>query len=234
MNFIKDIWTDQDFNELRQYAKSIKSDENDCQWEQRIVNTKLECFGRTSTKAREIVKQIKKGNYLDFLDKIEISNHLESIICAFLISNIKEFEIFEQYLDKYVLTIDNWGSCDTLRFKKKDNKKLFHLAQKYLKSPLPFVRRVGIDIFFELIKNHEYIESAFILCDSLKNETEYYVNMCAAWLLSYCFIYDRDKTINYYKIHKTNSFIINKSISKCRESFRVSNEDKQMLLQFKM
>ena len=124
MDFIKDNWTDKDFNNLREYIYSIKSSENDCIWEQRITNTKLECFGRTSTKAREILKQIKKGNYLDFLDKIQISNHLESIICAFLISNIKDFDTFENYLNKFVLTIDNWASCDTLRFKNKDPEKL--------------------------------------------------------------------------------------------------------------
>lgn len=234
MDFVKENWTSEDFKRLNNYAHSIKSSENDCMWEQRITNTNLECFGRTSTKAREIVKQIKKGNYLDFLDKVEITNHLESIVCAFLISNIKDFDTFEKYLDKFVITIDNWASCDTLRFKNKEPKKLLTLAHKYLKSKLPFVRRVGLDIFLELIKSDEYLDDAFSVINSLKDETEYYVNICAAWLLSFCFIYSREKTLEFYKTHNTNKFIINKSISKCRESFRVEKSDKDFLIKFKM
>ena len=234
MDLIKTHWSKKDLDELKIYLNTLKSSNYDCEWEQRIVNTKLECFGRTSTKARELVKIIKKGNYIDFLDNIHITNHLESIICAFLISNIKDFEVFEKKLDNYVTTIDNWASCDTLRFKNKDKNKLFLLSKKYLKNSLPFVRRVGIDIFFELIKSEEYLQHAFNLFDSLKNETEYYVNMCAAWLLSYCYIYYPDKTIVYFENHKTNSFIINKGISKCRESYRISKENKQLLLKYKM
>ena len=134
MEFVKDNWTKNDLDDFKEYLNSLKSSKHDCEWEQKIVNTKLECFGRTSTKARELSKQIKKGNYLSFLDNIKITTHLESLVCAFLISEIKDFETFEKELDKYVLTIDNWASCDTLRFKNKDDSKLLNLSKKYLNS----------------------------------------------------------------------------------------------------
>ena len=84
MELIRENWNKSNFDNLKIYLHTLKSSDYDCNWEQRIVNTKLECFGRTSTKAREISKLIKKGNYLEFLDNINISNHLESILCAFL------------------------------------------------------------------------------------------------------------------------------------------------------
>ena len=36
------------------------------------------------------------------------------------------------------------------------------------------------------------------------------------------------------KTHKLNKFTINKGISKCRDSYRVSKEDKELLLKYKV
>ena len=69
--------------------------------------------------------------------------------------------------------------------------------------------------------------------DNLFNETEYYVNMAMAWLLCECFIKQKAKTISYLQNHKLNKFTINKMISKCCDSYRVSKEDKEYLKQFR-
>ena len=42
-----------------------------------------------------------------------------------------------------------------------------------------------------------------------------------------------NKTLKYLENHKLNKFTINKAISKCRESYRVSKEDKELLLKYK-
>ncbi len=233
MNLVLDHWTKQDILEYKNFSKTLLGAENEYIWEQKIVNTKLKCFGKTSAKAKILVKDIKKGNFFEFLDNLTIENHLDSLVCAFLISSIKDFEVFETYLNKFVLTIDNWASTDTLRFQKKDKEKLYNLSLKYIKSKLPFVRRTGLNIFFELIKDEHYLLRTFDVLNSLNAETEYYVNMCAAWLLAECFAKHHDATLNYFKNNSTNSFIINKAISKCRDSFRVTKQDKELLLQFK-
>ena len=233
MELIKENWTKQDIQDFYHFENILKGDKKDCEWEQKIVATKLECFAKTSLKAKQVAKQILKGNYFSFLDEIQIKTHFDSIVCANIISHIKNFEVFEKYLDKYVLTIDNWASCDTLSFKNKPHEKLFCLSQKYLTNQKLFIRRVGVDILFTLIDNNDYIEKIFDVLNSLISEQEYYVNMCGAWLLCECFVKQREKTLQYFKLNSTNSFIINKAISKCRDSFRVSNQDKKHLLSFK-
>jgi 3-methyladenine DNA glycosylase AlkD len=70
--------------------------------------------------------------------------------------------------------------------------------------------------------------------NSFYNEDHYYVNMMNAWIFCECFIKRREKTIAFLKTHKLNKFTINKGISKCRDSFRVSKEDKEMLLGYKV
>ena len=57
--------------------------------------------------------------------------------------------------------------------------------------------------------------------------------MINAWLVCELFIKRREKTLKFLQNNRLNSFTINKAISKCRDSFRVSNADKKMLLDFK-
>ena len=47
-------------------------------------------------------------------------------------------------------------------------------------------------------------------------------------------IKNREQTLEYLKHHKLNDFTINKTISKCRDSYRVSKEDKEFLLKYKV
>jgi hypothetical protein len=69
--------------------------------------------------------------------------------------------------------------------------------------------------------------------DKMYDEGHYYINMIIAWLLCESFIKNRDITLTYLKNNNLNDFVINKMISKCRDSYRVSKGDKEMLLQFK-
>lgn len=234
MNLVKDFWTENDFKEFETWQKSLKGDDYNCSWEQKIVNTKLKCLARTSEKAKEAVKQIKKGNYLSFLDGINIKTHFDSIVSAYLINLIKDFITYQKQLDKFIVTIDNWASVDVLKFTKISSENLEELSNKYLKSDKTFVRRLSVKIWFELIKRDGFVEKTFDLLDNLANEKEYYVNMCGAWLLAECMTKYRDETLKYFERSKTNDFVINKAISKCRDSFRISENDKNLLLKYKI
>lgn len=233
MSFVKQNWNFTDILQFKEYEKSLKSTLKDCAWEQRIVNTKLECFGKTSFKAKQLAKEIKKGNSLSFIENMKIENHLESLLVGYLICNIKNFNLFSNKLEEYVLTIDNWASCDCLKFSKYNKEDLIKLSYKYLNSKHCFVRRVGVNFWFEIIKNENYVDDCFKFLNCLQNEQEYYVNMCGAWLLAEVFTKYKQKAVEYFKNNTTNNFVINKAISKCRDSFRVSREDKDFLLQFK-
>ena len=58
--------------------------------------------------------------------------------------------------------------------------------------------------------------------------------MAVSWLLCELFIHNREETLYYLNNNKLNKFTINKMISKCRDSFRVSDQDKELLLKYKM
>jgi 3-methyladenine DNA glycosylase AlkD len=57
--------------------------------------------------------------------------------------------------------------------------------------------------------------------------------MAKAWLLSVCFIKYKEKTFDFLKITKIDNFTVNKTISKIKDSLRVSSIDKERVLSLK-
>ena len=194
MNLINDNWTKQDLAEFYDYEKSLASDEKSCSWEKRIVNTALPCYGKTSEKADVAAKEIKKGDYLGFLRLLKVRSLFDGLLYAKLLYNVKDFDSFSSLLDAFLPQIDNWAMCDALKFNRFNCEKLLELSERLLKSDAPFTRRVGVNVYFEIIKHPEYFDKAFEMLDGLNGEKEYYVNMSGAWLLSFCFIKNREKT----------------------------------------
>lgn len=236
MQLNKQFWTEKDVKELNEYLLLFSKGKEKGEWEKRIVNTSLPCIAVPSDVVKKITKEIAKGNFISLIELFPWQNHTMTVIVGGLICKIIDFNIFKKYLDIYISKIDNWASCDTLKFNiNKGNKELFFsLAQKYIKSEKTFVRRVGLLIMFKMIGEDEYISEIFKTLNLFYEEKEYYVNMMLSWIFCECFIKYREKTIEFLKSHKLNKFVINKGISKCRDSFRVNNEDKEMLKQYRI
>lgn len=234
MDLKKDKWTKKDGIEFTKYLETHINSEK-IEWSKKILNTSMPVLAMKTPAMKNIIKEISLGNYLSFLD-LELDDYYESLaISGFIISNIEDFNIMKNYLDKYIIKIDNWALCDLLTFKNKNKEEQFYnLALEYLKNDKPFIRRVGFVILFNLIDKDEYIDKIFKIMNSFYDEAHYYVNMINAWLFCECFIKRRDNTINFLKNHKLNKFTINKGISKCRDSYRVSIEDKEMLIQYRI
>ena len=233
MELIKDNWNENDGVEFVQYLETFKC-EDKIGWTKNLLNTKMEVLAVKSPELKRIAKEIKKGNYLSFLN-LNLNNYYENTaINGILISNIKDFKVMKEYLDKYAKMVDNWASCDLLKFDvKKNEEKFFMLSKEYAKSELPFVRRIGMSILFKFIDNDDYIDEIYDMLNAFEDEEDYYVNMMNAWLFCELFIKRRENTIEFLNNNTLNTFTINKAISKCRDSFRVSTEDKEFLLNFR-
>lgn len=234
MNLIINNWTQEDGRKFLRFMQELEREEK-IEWTRKIFNTNMPLLALTTKQCKDIAKQISKGNFLSFLD-LNLHTYYENIaINGFLISEIKDFTTMKKYLDKYVAYVDTWASCDLLKFKgfNKDKDKFFALSEEYVKSNMPFKRRIGVNIWFNFFDDEKYIERILNLIDALKNETHYYVNMALAWWVAECFVKRRDVAIMIFEEGRLNPFTNNKSIQKCRDSFRVSVEDKNMLLKFK-
>lgn len=232
---IKDHWGKSDISEFQEYLKSLSKGKEKAVWEQKIVNTSLPCLAVSAEEVKDIVSMIAKGNYMEFLEHWLWKNHTETVINGGLICKIKDFKVMKEYLIKYSECADNWATIDSLKFRfRKDNKhKFIEFAKELLLSTHTFSRRLGIIILLKLCDEEEFIDEILTIANTLTAEQEYYVNMANAWLIAECFVNFRDKTLEMLSSHKLNKFTINKAISKCRDSLRISREDKELLHSFK-
>jgi len=162
-------------------------------------------------------------------------NHSATLVFGKILNKIKNFELLKSYLIPYSEKADNWSTIDCLKFHftKDNSQKFITLSKELLDSPHTFSRRLSLIILLKLLSFEDCTEVCFEILNKLTEESEYYVNMAGAWLLAECMTKFRDKTLDFFKQNNTNDFIINKSISKCRDSYRISKEDKNYLLNFK-
>lgn len=232
----KSEWTKKDGEEFTKLLATFGRPEK-VEWTRRIINTNMPVLAVLSQDVGALVKGVTKGNFLSFLD-LNLNEYYENTaVNASLISRIKDFETAKKYLLVLADGADNWATCDTVKFNvtATSAEDWWGLSGEMLSSNKEFVRRIGVDIMFQFILPYkkDYLDGVFMRLDALDGEDAYYVNMAAAWLLAECFAKRRDETLAYYAVTKTNSFVVNKSVQKCRDSFRVSAEDKDLLLGFK-
>ena len=219
---------------LEKYYQFLEDNKNEdkIDFTKRVVNTKKPCLGILVPKQKEIVKSLINVRS-EVLDIMPNKYHEALMIDAYLINTIKDFKEQVKYIEKLSKYVDTWSVTDSLKFRiKGDEEAYFRYAKELLTSNKPFKRRIGIRIFFQYVKT-DYIKEIFKELDKFQNEEEYYVNMAISWFLCEAFIKNRDLTLAYFKDNKLNSFAINKAISKCHDSFRVSPEDKKLLNNYK-
>ena len=234
MDLEKEIWTKKDFEEFEKYLATFSKGEEKGEWEKRIVNTSLPCIAVPSTKIDELAKKIYKGNFISFIDVCYFSNFSLTRIVGILISKIKDFDVQKKYLYDFCHKVDNWASIDCIKISsKKHDDEYLSFAKELLKDDYIFARRLGAIILLKII-NEKTIDEILNTILSLTRESEYYVNMALSWLVAECFVKFRDKTLPLFESKKLNSFVQNKGISKCRDSFRVGEADKEYLFSLRM
>ena len=234
MEFILDRWSERDGKSFQMFLDSKKRTEK-IEWTRKIINTKMPLLAIPTPELKKIAREIYKGDYLSFLD-LSLNYYYENtIINGMLITKIKDFNLLKKYLNKYTKYVDNWASCDLLSFNiKGKEKEFFDLSMEYIKSSAPFTRRIGVIIWFNYISKKEYLKEIFDVIKTMKNEDEYYVNMALAWFIAECFIKQREMTLQLLDLGCLNRFTVNKAVQKCRDSYRVSKEDKEYLLRYKI
>ncbi len=228
---IKEKWTEKEYLEYLEYLKSLK-EEKYKEFHSKLTTTKYEILGIRVPLQRKIAKSISKGNVESFLGCSKNHYYEEVMIKGFVLGEIKDKEVLLKYLDTYVSLIDNWaindGFCNSLKIVNQDKEFWFSYFSDYLKSKEEFRVRVGLIVFLSFYVEEDYLKLIFKLVDQIELD-KYYVNMGIAWLLCECFTKYRNQTLDYFKKSKINIFTFNKTISKIRDSYRVSKEDKEYL-----
>lgn len=234
MNLIRDIWTQNDYEELLNYLKSL-ADEKYKAFTDSLVPTENCSLGVRIPQLRNIAKEISRGNYAEFLACRKGNCREEIILHGLVMTLIKcDYKTMLEYMKEYADMITSWETCDIVSFKgmKKYLPQLFSDIEYFIYNENKWAVRYGFKTMFDFFLTDEYIDAVLAYVDSV-NSDFYYIQMMQGWLVATAAAKCRDKTIEYLKNNKLNPTTQNMAIRKIRESLRISKEDKELVLSFK-
>lgn len=211
----------------------ILQDEKFKDFNKKIVNTNYEMIGVRT----DALKKIAKKN-IDIYEKYFYEKHQyyeEYMIHGYMLGYLKlPITTLKKYIDDYIEDIDCWSMVDqvvsNLKILKNDLNSTFEIAKEYINSSQTFKIRFGYCIlltYFVNQSNEQYIDEILLLCN--KTHNQFYVQMMVAWLLSVVYVKFKEKALLFMNECKLDDFTYNKTISKICDSYRVTQEEKNML-----
>lgn len=199
-----------------------------------IPNVDTVFYGVRVPVLRKLAKELIRQDWQGFVRLASGSGIYEmNMLCGMVIALAKcDFEEKLSYVQSFIPYIDNWAVCDVVCGDMKDvnkhKERMYEFIQPFLSSEREYEVRFAVVILMQYFVTEEYIDDILERFDGIRHEG-YYVKMAVAWAVSVCFVKQRDITLAYLSACNLDDFTYNKSIQKMLESFRVSEEDKQML-----
>ncbi len=189
---------------------------------------------------RNYAKELAKNYEIEELLLKQIDNeYYEEIMLQGMLIGLEkgEFEAIQKHIETFVPKIDNWAICDVfcagLKITKKYKEEMWDLIQKYLTAKQEFELRFAIVMILDFYIEEDYIERNFKIFDSVSSDA-YYVQMAIAWAISICLIKFYDESVQYLKTTTAlDDFTYNKAIQKARESYRITDRQKEYLKKMK-
>lgn len=186
---------------------------------------------------RAMAKEIAGKDYVQFFKEIKDEYYEELLLQGLVIGYVKiSIEETFKYLKEFVPKINSWAVCDTtcsnLKITKKNMKEMWNFLEQYINSDKEYEIRFALVMYLNYYLTEDYIDKILEKVDKIINK-EYYVQMAIAWLLSFAYIEQKEKTEKYLMKNNLDKFTQNKSIQKICESFRVSDSEKKRLRQYK-
>lgn len=188
------------------------------------------------TYAREIAREPEVRTA--FLNELPHATYDENMLHAVLIAQLKEprgdtGEAFSQALaevEAFLPHVDNWAVCDTLPPKilgaHADETRT--KVDQWLANPHTYTRRFGLDLLLEFFLDERFQPSDLYQVAALP-AGDRYVDMAAAWYLSYALIKQYDTTLPLFQQAVMDPRVHNLAIRKAVESYRLSADRKTYL-----
>lgn len=188
---------------------------------------------------RGIARQVIRSGPQDFLAVSRTDSYEEIMLRGMVIAGMK-LPLTERLplIDGFLPLIDNWAVCDTfcsgLKLRAPEDKRImWSFMEPLFSDPREFYARFALVMFLGHFVEPGYVASGLQHIETLTQE-QYYVRMAAAWAVSVCYVKFPAETLPLLQRRTMPRFTQNKSIQKIRESFRVPQEDKDMLMQYKV
>lgn len=197
-----------------------------------IPNVSRDLFiGVRTPMLRQFAKDIiKSGEYKDFISKLPHKYFEENQLHAFVLSYLRDFDIVINELERFLPYIDNWATCDQLSpiVFKKNKDIVLKYVYKWIKSKRVYTVRFAVKTLMQYWTDDDFDEKYVRLVANIKSD-EYYINMMRAWYLATATAKHFDRILPYLEPGKLDNWTRKRAIQKAIESYRVSDEHKQIL-----
>lgn len=134
-----------------------------------------------------------------------------------------------RYIAAFVPQINNWSVCDSfcssLKFTKQNKALMWEFIQPYLHSGQEYQIRFAVVMLMDYFLTEAYIAQVLPLLDGVRHDG-YYVKMAVAWALATALAKQPEPTWAYFQQHHLDADTWRKTVQKCIESRRISDEMK--------
>ena len=179
---------------------------------------------------KKYAKDLPEAKRIEFMNSLPHKYHEENLLHAFILSNIKDYDTFIEYADKFLPDVTNWSVSDTIcnKYLVKYKDLLIKDVYRWLKSDELYRVRYAVKCLMNYYLNEDFKEEHIEKVLEVKLD-DYYVKMMIAWYLATGLAKNYNDFIKPIEENRFDDFIHNKAIQKAVESYRVSDEHKAYL-----
>ena len=190
---------------------------------------------RTPQIAKIAKEIIKSGDYSSFLDDCPHKYYEEMGIHVAIINSMKDYDSVIREIDRFIPYVDNWATCDGIKPRKAFSKNYDRLiidAKRWIKSEHIYTKRFGIEMIMNFFLDDNFKREYNDLVASIRSD-EYYINMMIAWYFATALAKQYNDTIPFIENRRLDEWTHKKTIQKARESYRITEEQKEYLKSLK-
>lgn len=189
---------------------------------------------------RKLAKEIAKDDWRSYLQTADTYYMEERMLQGLVLGQLKGLDL-EEYLSlvaRFIPLMNSWSVCDTFDFSGKQRlvdkypERIWEFLETWIQSDREYEIRFGVVMMMLHYVNDTYIYKVLDRMNRIHHEG-YYVKMAVAWCLSVCYVKCPDATLTLLKNNQLDDFTHNKALQKIVESYRVSQEDKELIRSLK-
>ena len=169
-----------------------------------------------------------------FLQELPHRYYEENNLHGLLISAIPDYDGAVAALETFLPYVDNWATCDLLSPKafRKHPPELRKQIRRWVEDAHPYTVRFGLGMLMSFYLDEDFRQEYLEIPAQVQSE-EYYVNMMIAWFFATALAKQWDAAFPYIQEDRLSVWVHNKTIQKARESYRITDEQKQILKELK-
>lgn len=185
---------------------------------------------------RKLSKELyKNGVGEEFIKNLTHTYYEEDNVHAFIIEQIKDFDIALAETERFLPYINNWATCDMFSpmiFAKHPDI-ILKKSMEWLNSEKTYTIRYGIGMLMRYFLDENFNNDILGLVASVRSE-EYYVNMMIAWFFATALAKKYNEAVVFLENRLLPDWVHNKTIQKAVESNRISVSAKEYLRTLKI